>query len=112
MGSFGSPSWRKVAWWTLVLLLQPVGTPRALSTSSKCSKAKSQLREIEAALYVYDAAYGRFPSEAEGLGALQTSGTLTTIDLSDPWGNDLYYRVQGARPWPKAECCVCNPVDT
>ncbi|MEO1470869.1 MAG: type II secretion system major pseudopilin GspG [Pseudomonadota bacterium] len=87
----------------LVLLSVAVGTV-ALNYlgGARVDAARLQITQIEAGLDLYRLDFGRYPSEAEGLGALiePPAGAEAwngpyirkAEALTDPWGSDFVYR--------------------
>jgi general secretion pathway protein G len=73
---------------------------------SEQTTAKAQIESFEKALNLFRLHTGRFPTTAEGLGALMAkpvnvrgwSGPYLEKDIPpDPWGNKYLYRSPGAR---------------
>ncbi len=59
----------------------------------KVGTARTQVCNLKAALTAYRIKKGRYPTNAEGLQALITSGNLAAKKLpKDPWGHDYFYR--------------------
>lgn len=59
-------------------------------------KAQADIAVIDQALQLYRINNRRFPSTAEGLSALETSGALRRLP-DDPWGNPYEYEYPGSR---------------
>jgi len=91
----------------LGLLMSLVG-PQVLNTlgGAKTKTALIQIRDLEQALEMYKLDVGRYPSTAQGLGALVTkpggtsgwNGPYLKNDVpDDPWGNAYHYKYPGER---------------
>lgn len=86
----------------LAALIMPRFTNR--SEKARITAAGADIRTIETALKTFEIDNGRFPTSAEGLGALlqQPPGLtswqspyLDRTDFKDPWGNGYIYRSPG-----------------
>jgi general secretion pathway protein G len=92
---------------TIIALIMGLVGPRVLNylTESKVKAAKIQIENFESGLDLYFLDLGRYPSTAEGLGALvgRPGGNVAwngpylkgnTVPL-DPWGTPYVYRSPG-----------------
>lgn len=91
----------------IIALIAGLVAPRIMDNfgRAKSQVAKIQLNNIRSALQLYYLDVGRYPTEAEGLGALlqpppSSSGWNgpyldKTEDIHDPWGRVIYYRSPG-----------------
>ncbi|HNR36946.1 MAG TPA: type II secretion system major pseudopilin GspG [Candidatus Hydrogenedentes bacterium] len=66
------------------------------------AQAKSQIRSFKTALLAYRLKFNRFPTTAEGLGALiDNEKGIKFLDAAsipkDPWGNEYQYSSDSAR---------------
>jgi general secretion pathway protein G len=92
---------------TIIGLIMGLVGPRVLSylSDSKLKTARIQIRSLSSALDLYHLDNGRYPTAAEGLGALvQKPATATswngpylsgTLVPSDPWGRPYVYKFPG-----------------
>ncbi|WP_316195551.1 type II secretion system major pseudopilin GspG [Bradyrhizobium sp. SZCCHNRI3052] len=92
---------------TIIGLIMGLVGPRVLSylSDSKLKTARIQIRSLSSALDLYHLDNGRYPTAAEGLGALvQKPATATTwngpylsgtLVPNDPWGRPYVYRFPG-----------------
>lgn len=92
---------------TIIGLVMGLVGPRVLSylSDSKLKTARIQIRSLSSALDLYHLDNGRYPTAAEGLGALvQKPATATswngpylsgTLVPSDPWGRPYVYKFPG-----------------
>lgn len=91
----------------IIAVLATLVGPRLLGQldRSKVTAATTQIRMIETALDTMRLDIGRYPTEEEGLGLLQTSNEAVSAMWSgpyldgglpqDPWGRPYQYRVGG-----------------
>lgn len=100
----------------IIGLLASLVGPRLFSKvdDSKVQTAKVQVRNLKTALDTYRLQVGRYPTEAEGLMALNTAPTdekvrsrwrgpyLEEALPADPWGNPYQYGIPGADGQPIA----------
>ncbi|WP_315722116.1 MULTISPECIES: type II secretion system major pseudopilin GspG [unclassified Bradyrhizobium] len=92
---------------TIIGLIMGLVGPRVLSylSDSKLKTARIQIRSLSSALDLYHLDNGRYPTAAEGLGALvQKPATATTwngpylsgtLVPNDPWGRPYVYKFPG-----------------
>lgn len=63
----------------------------------KVGTARTQVCNLKAALTAYRIKKGRYPTNAEGLKALISSGNLQSKKVpKDPWGREYFYRFPSA----------------
>ncbi|WP_315780898.1 type II secretion system major pseudopilin GspG [Bradyrhizobium sp. SZCCHNPS1003] len=92
---------------TIIGLIMGLVGPRVLSylSDSKLKTARIQIRSLSSALDLYHLDNGRYPTSAEGLGALvqkpATAATWNgpylsgTLVPNDPWGRPYVYKFPG-----------------
>lgn len=61
---------------------------------TRSDEAELDLRNIDAALRLYQNRTGRLPEETEGLRAVAAAGILEKLPV-DPWGREYVYRFDG-----------------
>jgi general secretion pathway protein G len=85
---------------SLVAGVVGVAVFNALETAQK-DTTKTQIRQLSDSLDIYRLQFRRYPSTAEGLGALTQSkdGGKPVMEAlpKDPWGNDYVYLFPGVR---------------
>lgn len=100
----------------IIGLLASLVGPKLFSKvdSSKAQTAQAQVKMLKGALETMRLDIGRFPSESEGLGALNTAPAdekvrgrwrgpyLDEALPKDPWGNAYQYSIPGAGGQPFA----------
>ena len=90
----------------IIGLIATVAAPRLIETfgRAKSQTARIQLENVKAALQIFYLDTGRYPTEAEGLGALvdkpgvieNWQGPYLDIgNIVDPWGRQILYRYPG-----------------
>lgn len=91
----------------IIALVVGLATPRIMGTfgRAKAQAATIQLTNISGALQLFYIDVGRYPTGAEGLGALIAAPSgldkwrgpylNSAEDIKDPWGRDILYQVPG-----------------
>lgn len=88
----------------LGIAVKSLGGAQDLATETQ---VKSELAAISSALLMYKTSGGYYPTQAQGLKALQTKPTTApipkrwtkneTVTLIDPWGADYVYKFPGSK---------------
>ena len=85
----------KLIWAVVAVIVGSAGVWLLLNlrhVDTKAERARVQLEMTASALRDYSSRHGRFPTEAEGLGALVSDGDIKAPALVDPWGRPIAYK--------------------